>query len=154
MDATCLHVLHSLVVSKLGKEGVKIVIPNVKKAESEIAAFLWEQRSDPSLTCSFIVGRKTWKSKNLYSYRMQGRIVEVCSGKKGEAVDMNGQASAYPFSFICCVVPPRPTLTMGSVTTDSPLAVTFPVNVKGKNISVLFDSGASHFFIKSDTLQY
>jgi hypothetical protein len=153
MDATCLHVLHSLVVSKLGKEGVKIVIPNVKKAESEIAAFLWEQRSDPSLTCSFIVGRKTWKSKNLYSYRMQGRIVEVCSGRKGEAVDMNGQASAYPFSFICCVVPPRPTLTMGSVTTDSPLAMTFPVNVKGKNISVLFDSGASHSFIKSDTLQ-
>ena len=108
------YALHSLVASKLGMEGVKIVIPNVKKAESEIAAFLWEQRSNLYLTCSFVVGRKTWKSKNLYSYRMQGRIVEVCSGRKGQPVVMNGQASAYPFSFICCVVPPRPTLVITS----------------------------------------
>eukprot|EP00884_Botryococcus_braunii_P004410 jgi/Botrbrau1/13970/Bobra.0130s0007.1 len=153
MDATCLHELHSLVASKLGKEGVNLVVPNVRKAESEISKFLGEQRCNPSLTCCFTVGRKAWKSKSLYAHRMQGRIVEVCSGRKGQAVDMNGQTSVYPFSFICCVVPPRPTLTMGSVTTDSPLAMTFPANVKGKILSVLFDRGASHSFIKSDTLQ-
>jgi hypothetical protein len=63
MDATCLHVLHSLVVSKLGKEGVKIVTSNVKKAESEIAAFLWEQRvTRPSLVLS-LWGEKLGKAR-------------------------------------------------------------------------------------------
>eukprot|EP00884_Botryococcus_braunii_P005837 jgi/Botrbrau1/15254/Bobra.0228s0007.1 len=62
MDATCLHLLHSLVASNLGKEGVNLVVPNVRKAESEISKFLWEQRCNPSLTCCFIVGRKTWKT--------------------------------------------------------------------------------------------
>eukprot|EP00884_Botryococcus_braunii_P023202 jgi/Botrbrau1/9566/Bobra.0089s0020.1 len=46
MDATCLHELHSLVASKLGKEWVNLVVPNVRKAESEISKFLGEQRLD------------------------------------------------------------------------------------------------------------
>lgn len=48
------------------------------------------------------------------------------------------------------LIPPKPTVSMGSVSSNSPLAVSFPARSREEILWVLFDNGASHFFVKAN----
>jgi transposase InsO family protein len=80
-------------------------------------------------------------------------LVEAFSGRRGEVFQHKGERHSFNFPFVCCLLPPKPTVTMGSTQTNSPLAMTFPLRVKGRTLCALFDSGASHSFVNTKALQ-
>ena len=153
MDTTCLKYLRSVACNHCGLQNVDVVVPPLKQAESCIVKFLHAQKGNPALCQYFVVGRKAWKSKCLYALRMQGRLHEVLDARKDGSVTVDGRTCVFPYSFTLCVALPKPTVTMGSVHAESPLLMTFPAQIRGKTVQVLFDSGASHSFIGKSCLQ-
>jgi Aspartyl protease len=94
-----------------------------------------------------------WKGKVFHASRKAGRIQEVFNGKRERPFEHRGKLCHFPYSFVLCSIPPKPTMHLGTIDADSPLAMLFPIRIKGHNVTALFDSGASHSFIKESVLQ-
>jgi hypothetical protein len=76
-------------------EHVEILVPHRVKAEPTITKFLSQQRDKPSLSRCFVIERKVWKSKTLHEHRMQGRIHELLSGRKGGRFALHGKTGVF-----------------------------------------------------------
>jgi hypothetical protein len=130
-----------VVVNDDGTSRPSFVILSPGKAEQVITDFHIAKRANKQLSAVFLMGEKAAKAPSLW-HLLKGMRV-VAQGKKGPGV---------PYGYVAYHAPPQYHVTFSQAFVNKTLKMIFSVSVGGTLGSALFDTGATHCFVRTSFL--
>jgi hypothetical protein len=130
-----------VVVNDDGTSRPSFVILSPGKAEQVITDFHVAKRANKQLSAVFLMGEKAAKAPSLW-HLLKGMRV-VAQGKKGPGV---------PYGYVAYHAPPQYHVTFSQAFVNKTLKMIFSVSVGGTLGSALFDTGATHCFVRTSFL--
>jgi hypothetical protein len=130
-----------VLINEDGTSRPSFVILSPGKAEEVISAFNVSKQTNRHLSAVFVMGEKAAKSPSVWPLLKGMRV--VAQGKKGPEV---------PYSYIAYHAPPQYHVTFTQAFVNKTLKMVFNVVVHGTKGRALFDTGATHCFVRSSFL--